>query len=705
MKTLKISILTAALLNLCCVCAFSQKLYDCDYEITTDNLVIVKTIYNNDKEHYINVYIDGADDDSFCGKLDAGSHKTLNKICNRFVKVEVQGAKVITIFDPESVLHKRGDNAYEPQPAAPAEFDGVGKDSFQHVNEESVSSPSKKQRSSRNLSLSREEAVSSFKDKIEDEGFFSCDYFNSLNSKVDFYVGEMQGMDRDTKEKYVRDNHLVLYISDIRDLISKFRYQEDELISDYLDSNFPGKVIIEKQHCIDEMRDILSSKLQEREVAISRLNAAIDDVPKSVLFDKIAACKPKQMYFGVAALLLLVILVVVIKSLRRKASKSPTVIPDDSRQQTAQADIVVRRKTTSILKRQSLEDVLDNPAYMQIDCAEFSYDSAVRRIYFKNTCIMDIYNLYAEDLRNPDSPKEDGCMVLGRWVHDPDVDEYYVSLEEIVKPGDDAVFKEYELNFGGKIKLKVSEKLRKLRRDTNLQYDMTCWVHSHPGLGVFFSNADSSVQMQLKHPTHPKFLIAIVIDILTPQQELGIFTFKHDMSINSKFDLRKMYSLEQMYKWAVISERNRFKAEDHFNLLSSANERRDSCYGLFLSNGAVIDMCQMEVEQPSGLVGWVHGHKYMTGSHCEFVAKAVTKEKQIPDNEAIGCFIIGTHRSIPTIRKFIANADNIQFVLFYSTTDGLLTAIPIVDGQLELKNSYYGEETIEELKIWTRRKR
>ena len=56
-------------------------------------------------------------------------------------------------------------------------------------------------------------------------------------------------------------------------------------------------------------------------------------------------------------------------------------------------------------------------------------------------------------------------MVLGRWVHDPESNEYYVSLEEIVLPGDDAVFEEYALNFGGKIKLKVLEQLRKLRRE------------------------------------------------------------------------------------------------------------------------------------------------------------------------------------------------------------------------------------------------
>jgi CBS domain-containing protein len=183
--------------------------------------------------------------------------------------------------------------------------------------------------------------------------------------------------------------------------------------------------------------------------------------------------------------------------------------------------IVVRRKTATILKKQSLENVIGNPAYLQVDATDFTYESAVRRIYIKNTCIVDIYNMYAEDLQKPENPKEDGCMVLGRWVYDSESQEYYVSLEQIVLPGDDAVFAEYELNFGGKIKLKVVELLRKLRRETNFQYDLTCWVHSHPGLGVFFSNSDVTVQMQLKHPSHPNFLTAIVVDILTPDMDLG----------------------------------------------------------------------------------------------------------------------------------------------------------------------------------------
>ena len=67
--------------------------------------------------------------------------------------------------------------------------------------------------------------------------------------------------------------------------------------------------------------------------------------------------------------------------------------------------------------------------------------------------------------------------------------------------------------------------------------------------------------------------------------------------------------------------------------------------------------------------------------------------------------MIGTHRSLPTIRKAITNIDKIQFILFYSTSDEMLTAIPVINGQLSTEENYYGEEKLEELKIWTRRKR
>lgn len=702
MKNQRLKIFVLLLLNIFCLSAFSQQ-YKPEWEFISDDAIRIKAVYNNDKEHFIKVYIDGANDNAFCGTVGANSSLAINKNCTRFVKVEIQGGRLITILDAKAKLQERKETRQKNQPdidEQPAIQEPTP--SQQPSNDKASTIKNIVSRNSTS-SVEASDVLNAFELYINNDEYYSNSYFNNLNYDVTKYVEVIKNAK--DKEEYINEHQLKGYLTDTKVKLKEHQDNVEAFINDFLNSNYSNITINEKQRCLDEMHTTLFSKLKEREDAVTVLEEAIDGGSVTAMMDKILGDKSMLTNIGIAILLLIIFLVIIIKIRQNKAAKTPTVIPDDTAHQNAQADIVVRRKTTSILKKQSLEDVHNNPSYLKIDCSDFCEDSAVRRIYFKNTCIKDIYNMYAEDLRNPENPNEDGCMVLGRWVHDADADEYYVSLEEIVKPGDDAVFKEYELNFGGKIKLKVSEKLRKLRRETNLQYDMTCWVHSHPGLGVFFSNADSSVQMQLKHPTHPKFLTAIVIDILTPNQELGIFTFKHDMSINSKPELKKMYSLEEMYKWAVSSDRNSFKAEDYYNLMLTSKERTDSCYGVQLSNGAIIDMCQMEAEQKSGLVGWVQGFNCKKGARNEFVIKSVSKEEVVPDNDILGCFMIGTHRSLPTIRKAITNIDKIQFILFYSTSDEMLTAIPVINGQLSTEENYYGEEKLEELKIWTRRKR
>lgn len=549
------------------------------------------------------------------------------------------------------------------------------------------------------------ELVKAFLDYIEKDIYYSADSFEKLKSDVNTHIDNIGFMDNENKKRYIIEKKLDEQYNYEIAVLNRHKNELNDFIMNFLDNKYRGQEIQNRQACLDKMKKIMDDKHGEREKTLDSLKVAINGNPSMARQrDSILSGNSLLVNVGIATVLMILFVSLIVVPKRKKAQKKPMATPQ-STQSNAHADIVIRRKTTSILKTQSLEDVNDNPSYFQIDCSNFCDDSAVRKIYVKNACIKDIYNMYAEDLRNPDNPNEDGCMVLGRWVYDADTDEYYVSLEEAVTPGDDAIFMEYELNFGGKIKLKVSERLRRLRRDTNLQYDMTCWVHSHPGLGVFFSNADNNVQMQLKHPTHPKFLIAMVVDILTPEQELGIFTFKHDMTINSKSDLKKMYSLEELYKWAVSSDRNSFKPEDYFNLMDRAQNKLDSCYGIYLSNGAIIDMCQIENEQEAGAIQWVHGYKCEKNLKSEYVVRTVSKEKSVPDNEVIGCFLKGPHRSIPTIRKELANVKNIVFVLFLSTNDGLLSAIPIVDGQLSIEEANYGDEKIEELKIWTRRKR
>ncbi len=468
---------------------------------------------------------------------------------------------------------------------------------------------------------------------------------------------------------------------------------------------------------VDELFQRCITLLEEEEATIITVQNLNQENEDSSFLKNLSSLEVRQLAIrvGVIGILVLILITIVVLWAKAKKKKKPVADndmyatdtnPSNSGNNEASNDVIIRKKTSSVLNKQSLEDVVNNSNYLAINCADFCTDSAVKTMYIKNTCIIDIYNMYAEDLRNPDNPKEDGCMVLGRWVHDEQYDEYVVSLEEIVFPGDDAVFAEYELDFGGKIKVKVNEKLRKLRRETNLQYDLTCWVHSHPGLGVFFSNTDSNLHLIHKHPSHPKFLTAIVIDILTPQQELGVFTFKHDMGINSKADLTRLYSLEEWYKWAIGSRRNSVAIEEHYNTLDKAKSRNKGCYNIQLSNSTIIDVDLIATSQNHEGLYFVHGFTMQQMDQTSIIAVKIDNAETIVDNELIGCFMVVTHRSYPTIKKEVANyLGRIGFVMVYSVSDGILTTIPVVDNDLCADESYYGEQPLEELKIWTRRKR
>lgn len=551
--------------------------------------------------------------------------------------------------------------------------------------------------------VSADAVISEFISLLENSELISSDAIERENQEVNKHLVALENSA--DKNEYVKIFGLADYLKSNRKSLEKLRAKATSMANNHME-RYNNCTVTSDFGISDSLVSIVAHRVDRRCESLDKLYQAIKDTDNSSsLIDLDGLESSTIINVGVIALIFIFLIVwFTIVSKRKSNKRKNTVIKEEK--DDAAASIVVRRKTTSILKKQSIDDILDNKSYYHIPASEFCIDSAVSDIYIKNTCIKDIYNMYAEDLRNPDNPKEDGCMVLGRWVCDDETKRYSISLEEIVQPGDDAVFKEYELNFGGKIKLKVAEKLRKLRRDSNLQYDLTCWVHSHPGLGVFFSNFDTSVQSQLKHPSHPNFLIALVVDILTPDQEFGIFTFRNDSSMNSKNDLTKMYSLEELHKWAVESDRYAFKFEDYYNVLSKAERSTDECSSVLLSNSAIIDISSIVNEPSTGAVAWVQGYSRFENGKNILVVNGVTKSEFSPDNQLQGCLVVGTHCSIPSIRKAVAeHSSKLKFVLFYSISSSTLTVIPMNNNQLELDEKLYAEEKLEDLKIWTRRKR
>ena len=557
--------------------------------------------------------------------------------------------------------------------------------------------------SARPVAESPNVVAADFLTHLQTSGYLSDSAIAAMNHEIEEHINCLRNWS--DKDAYAKEHDLYHYLKEQRDSVSTYLGNADSMVSSFI-SRYRFSDTDTETTASDSLKALLNDKLGQIETLLNQLdremNATADEsMLKGIDWKTIAICA------------IIVLLAAVIYLLFRRKNNMPQqpVIPQNRQGTPAgnEAGIVVRRKTATILKKQSLENVIGNPAYLQIDAADFTFESAVRRIYIKNTCIIDIYNMYADDLQRPENPKEDGCMVLGRWVYDGESQEYYVSLEQIVLPGDDAVFSEYELNFGGKIKLKVVEQLRKLRRETNFQYDLTCWVHSHPGLGVFFSNSDVSVQTQLKHPTHPNFLTAIVVDILTPDMELGVFTFRRDGNINSQNELKRMYSLTEWYEWAIANceetdeEVPVTKDDDLFDTLKDAQRHVNTCEAIKLNREMIVDMCMSTTGQSKGLIGLVHGQSRQQGTKTACFAERLSNNDSVAGMSLIGCLVADDHRSIPSIKKAVANyLDSVRFVMTFSPADGKLTSIPVVDGDLSTDESLYGEQQLDHLKRWRR---
>lgn len=679
------------------------------YSVNSENSIYLIDIYNEGDSDF-QVEVDGNDKGIIPAKhgnkfgveckiyarviCNSGGH-TFWSYSRRQKDIEAAWLKEHPKETQPEVTRKIESPVEQPKPTPPStEIKPAPVENKPITNTSAVTAEKKKETVS-TLAVNRE-----FEKYLSGDEYYSEAALNSLRSVVDSFCNALKAGADSTS---VSAKH---FLQNRKSDLEKHREDKGLVVYGFLNRYNDKEIKPSQEECVKKMTDALDKRLGQRQATLDNLQGALsasNEKPAKQFEDWVKKS-------AIAGTVLLLLMLVLFFSIRwRKRTKVSVVgasatAPDSD---NAEAGIVVRRATSNILKKQSLADVMNNDAYLPIDCKDFCSDSAVSRIYLKNTCIKEIYDMYANDLRNPANPKEDGCMVLGRWVEDITTGEYCVSLEQVVLPGDDAVFKEYELNFGGKIKMRVADCLRKLRRETDLQYDLTCWVHSHPGLGVFFSNFDDAVHKQLKHHSHPKFLTAMVVDILTPSMETGIFTFKKtdDLVVNAKADITKLYSLEEMYKWAMESIRSSHNPDDYFDAFSAARYHSSSCNKVMLSNGAIIDICQCIDSLSSNTVKWACGFSRETGKGLEYFVDKVT-DIAGGGEERLGCFLTGTHFSIPSIRKALGEQQShVKFVLFYSSADATLVSMPVIDGSLLMDERYYSRQKMEDLKIWTRRKR
>lgn len=167
-----------------------------------------------------------------------------------------------------------------------------------------------------------------------------------------------------------------------------------------------------------------------------------------------------------------------------------------------------------------------------------------------------------------------------------------------------------------------------------------------------------------------------------------------------------MYSLEKLYNWALQSERNSFSADNYYNVLGNAKLKMPACNGVQLNNSSIIDLTQIIVEPETGIVGWATGTSIEMKGATENIVNGIVRNSEKPAAGITGILISMTNLSHPTIQRIVSPAlRNISFVMVYSSKQMTLTTIPVINGELLTDEQFYGDVTIEELKIWTRRKR
>ena len=395
---------------------------------------------------------------------------------------------------------------------------------------------------------------------------------------------------------------------------------------------------------------------------------------------------------------------------------------DEKRREELRNNAAIRKRVTTYMKYPSGLDEVKEVAgyeYYEIDIQEEQFqDSAVGKVYFHEKCIEDIYTILSDMLKDSDKLKEGGCYLLGRWelVNE----QYHISFEEVVMPGDDAIYKEYELNFGAKIGIRMGTTLSTLREKTNKQYVFTAWLHTHPGLGIFLSAQDISVQNQLSDSVYKSRLAAIVIDILTPDINFAIFTAKRDGTMNNQTDLKKELSFEKMYLWTkserqkpttetqkpdLETQKNSIDSKDYCNIIPQC-EGNDNKLSIELNNESIIDI-ERSVPVQDDFSGYFTGvFTDENGTNKIFVNSLVINDSSTqPTEDTIGYLLVDENFNMENLNSLLGKLPKIpMFILVYQPQSDKVICISSIDVKDTISNK---SDTLSysELKKWTRRKR
>lgn len=376
-------------------------------------------------------------------------------------------------------------------------------------------------------------------------------------------------------------------------------------------------------------------------------------------------------------------------------------------------------KDETVLYKSGLEELkskANSSEYYIVDMNTVFSNTTIEKIYISRDCILSIYRFFLEFLKLNGKTNETGCFVIGRW-ESASPTTYNISLEEIIEPGNDAIYGEYELDFGTQIGISLESAIINSRQITQKDYVHTCWIHSHPSIGLFLSNHDLIVQSQLVYSEHPTRMLAIVIDSNTENLDTAFFTYKKSGEMNNKEDIKTIFSFEKMAQWAKGNEieqpQNQSISFDPSHYYECISNTPDSLINTYLFSGAsIIDIDCMISPNAEGLKGYFYGELLYKSSEESFGKKILidnfSESKTKVDEEPIGCLLVlpqFTYQAVLVRYESIINS--YDFFIVYNPQ---LDEIRVISRNINGKYLIGAERDLhpipmKELRKWTRRRR
>ena len=398
---------------------------------------------------------------------------------------------------------------------------------------------------------------------------------------------------------------------------------------------------------------------------------------------------------GIVVLLLVLLVVFMVLKKKKKRVKVTT-------KETNDPNIISAITDESVKYEKGLQHVKQRMnEYLTFDMDMVFADTAVNKVYMNTGLIKKLYDFFNGSLEADGRTNETGCFILGCWDYEEGRrNRYDISLEEMVEPGDDANFGEFSLNFGKKISINMASVIDNLQQKSKRDYVLTCWMHSHPGLGLFLSNQDLVVQQQLTYSDHRNRLIAIVIDTNTPEYKVGFFTAKADGKMNNKEEVKRWFSFEEIYRQS--RELNRTQQANSSQEDSTANH--PDCFNVTLGdkNIDIIGFAPHAINQidhtlyagVKGVVGYFFGE---TDNRYVQVGCCLPYE----NDEKLGCLIFGDGLNETQLANYAKDIAGCRFFINSTSDDKLVVWTKNEQGGY----APVGETTLSQMKEWIRRKR